>query len=150
MELRLRLGLDGWLSIKTGSMSDLHFGNITWVPGFEGFKVGGGDINYKVAAGLHPRMIIIVVQSLTRVQFFLTPWTAACQTSLSFTISWSLLKLMSIESRMPSNHRSSSTAPFFCPQSFPTSGSFPIFASDGQRNNKSLNEAGRIEDEEGE
>ena len=33
-----------------------------------------------------------------------TPLTAACQASLSFTISWSLLKLMSIESMMPSNH----------------------------------------------
>ena len=33
-----------------------------------------------------------------------TPWTAACQASLSFTITWSLLKLMSIESVMPSNH----------------------------------------------
>ena len=32
------------------------------------------------------------------------PWTAACQASLSFTISWSLLKLLSIESVMPSNH----------------------------------------------
>ena len=38
------------------------------------------------------------------VQRFATPWTAACQASLSFTISWSLLKLMSIESVMPSNH----------------------------------------------
>ena len=37
-------------------------------------------------------------------QFFVTSWTAACQASLSFTISWSLLKLMSIESVMPSNH----------------------------------------------
>ena len=34
----------------------------------------------------------------------MTPWNAACQASLSFTISWSLLKLMSIESVMPSNH----------------------------------------------
>ena len=33
-----------------------------------------------------------------------TPWTAACQASLSFTISWSLLKLMAIELVMPSNH----------------------------------------------
>ena len=33
-----------------------------------------------------------------------TPWTAACQASLTFTISWSFLKLMSIESVMPSNH----------------------------------------------
>ena len=45
-----------------------------------------------------------VVKSLSHVQLFATPWTAACQASLSFTISWSLLKLMSIESVMPSNH----------------------------------------------
>ena len=48
--------------------------------------------------------IVVVVQSLSRVQLFVTPWTAARQDSLSFTISWSLLKLMSIESVMPSNH----------------------------------------------
>ena len=45
-----------------------------------------------------------VVQSLSHVWLFATPWTAACQTSLSFTISQSLFKLMSIESMMPSNH----------------------------------------------
>ena len=45
-----------------------------------------------------------VVQSLSHVQLFTTPWTAACQASLSFTISWSLLKLMSIESVMPSKY----------------------------------------------
>ena len=44
------------------------------------------------------------VQSLSHVQLFATPWTAARQASLSFTISWSLLKLMTIESVMPSNH----------------------------------------------
>ena len=44
------------------------------------------------------------VQSLGRVQLFVTPWTAACQASLSITNSRSLLKLMSIESVMPSNH----------------------------------------------
>ena len=41
---------------------------------------------------------------LSHVQVFVTPWTAARQASLSFTISWNLLKLMSIESVMPSNH----------------------------------------------
>ena len=46
----------------------------------------------------------IVVQSLSCVQFFVTPQTVECQASLSFTISWSLLKLTSIESVMPSNH----------------------------------------------
>jgi len=45
-----------------------------------------------------------VVQSLSRVQLFLIPWTIARQASLSITISWSLLKFMSIESVMPSNH----------------------------------------------
>ena len=45
-----------------------------------------------------------VVQSLSRDQLFVTPCTAARQASLCFTISWSLLKYMSIESVMPSNH----------------------------------------------
>ena len=44
------------------------------------------------------------VQLLSHVRLFATPWTAACQTSLSITNSWSLLKLMSIELVMPSNH----------------------------------------------
>ena len=46
----------------------------------------------------------VVVQSLTCVQLFATPWTAAHQASLSITSSQSLLKFMSIESVMPSNH----------------------------------------------
>ena len=44
------------------------------------------------------------VQSLSRVRLFATPWTAACQASLSITNSWSPPKLTSIESVMPSNH----------------------------------------------
>ena len=44
------------------------------------------------------------VQLPSRVQFFVTPWTAVCQVSLSIMNSWSLLKLMSIELVMPSNH----------------------------------------------
>ena len=44
------------------------------------------------------------VQLLSHVRLFVTPWTAACQVSLSITNSWSLLKLMYIESVMPSNH----------------------------------------------
>ena len=44
------------------------------------------------------------VQSLSRVPLFVTPWTAACQASLSITNSWSLPKVMSIELVMPSNH----------------------------------------------
>ena len=47
---------------------------------------------------------IVAVQSLSHVQLFVTPWTAACWASLFFTNSWSLLKLMSIDLVMPSNH----------------------------------------------
>ena len=46
----------------------------------------------------------LVGQSLSLIWLFVAPWIAACQASLSFTISWSLLKLMSIESVMPSNY----------------------------------------------
>ena len=63
----------------------------------------------------------VVVQSLRHVQFFATPRTAACQASLSFTISWSLLKLMSTESVMPSNILPSVIPFSSCPQSFPAS-----------------------------
>ena len=64
-----------------------------------------------------------VVRLLSHVQLLVTPWTAARQASLSFTISWNLLKFMSMESVIPSI--SSSVAPFSsCPQSFPASGSF--------------------------
>ena len=50
------------------------------------------------------RNFLFIVQSLTHVQLFAIPWTIAHQASLSFIISWSLLKLMSIESVMPSNY----------------------------------------------
>ena len=48
--------------------------------------------------------ILSSVQSLSHVRLFATPWTAACQASLSIVNFWSLLKLMSFESVMPSNH----------------------------------------------
>ena len=47
---------------------------------------------------------VVVVQSLSHVWLFVTPWTATHQASLSFTISWSLLKLRSIDSMMSANH----------------------------------------------
>ena len=49
-------------------------------------------------------LLVVFVESLSCIWLFVTSWTAACQATLSFTISWSLLKLMSIESVMPSNH----------------------------------------------
>ena len=60
------------------------------------------------------------VQSLNRVRLFATPWTAACQASLSIANSWSLLKLMSIESVMPSNHLILCCSPLFLPSIFPS------------------------------
>ena len=65
------------------------------------------------------------VQSLSRVRLIVTPWIAACQASLSITNSWSLLKLMSIESVMPSSHLIL-CHPFSCLQSLLASGSFPM------------------------
>ena len=59
------------------------------------------------------------VQSLSRVQLFATPWTAARQTSLSNTNFWSLLKLMPIESVMPSNHLILCHPLLFLPSVFP-------------------------------
>ena len=59
------------------------------------------------------------VQSLSHVWLFVTPWTAARQASLSITNSWSLLKLMSIESMMPYNHL------ILCRPLLPTPSIFP-------------------------
>ena len=60
------------------------------------------------------------VQSLSHVQFLVTPWTAALQASLSFTISQRLLKFMSIESVMPSNHLILCHPLLFLPSIFPS------------------------------
>ena len=49
-------------------------------------------------------VLVVVIQSLSHVWLFATSWTAACQASLSFSISQSLLKVMSIELVLPSNH----------------------------------------------
>ena len=74
----------------------------------------------------------VVVQLLSCVWLFATPWTAKCQASLSFTISWSLLKLMSIESVMPSNHLIL-CHPLLLPSIFPSVRIFPVslFTSGG-------------------
>ena len=69
----------------------------------------------------------VVVQPLSRVRLFVTPWTATHQASLSFTISQSLLKLMSIESVMPSNHLILCRAFLLLPSIFP---SIRVFSSE--------------------
>ena len=70
-------------------------------------------------------MVVVVVQSLSHVLLFVIPWTAAHQASLSFIISWSLLKLMSIESVNPLNHLIL-CHPLLLPSTFPASGTFQM------------------------
>ena len=67
------------------------------------------------------------VQLLSRGQLFATPWTAARQASLSITNSWSLLKLLSIQSVMPSNHLILCHPLLLLPSSFP---SIRVFSSE--------------------
>ena len=67
------------------------------------------------------------VQSLSCVQIFVTPWSAALQSSLSITNSWSLLKLMSIESVMPSHHLIPCHPLLLLPSIFP---SIRVFSSE--------------------
>ena len=71
--------------------------------------------------------LLFVVQSLSRVQLFATPWTAAHQASLSFTVFQSLLKFMSIESVMPSSHLILCLPLFLLPSVFP---SIRVFSSE--------------------
>ena len=63
--------------------------------------------------------VFIIVQLLSRVWLFVILWTATRQASLSFTISWSLLKLMFIDSVMPSNHLMLCHPLFLLPSIFP-------------------------------
>ena len=72
-------------------------------------------------------MCFFVVQPLSHVQFCVTPWTAACQASLSFTISWSLLRLMSIKLIMLSNHLILCHPLLLLPSVFP---SIKVFSSE--------------------
>ena len=69
---------------------------------------------------VHPCIQLSSVQSLSLVRLFVTPWTAARQASLSITNSWSLLKLMSIELVMPSNHLILCCPLLFLPSIFPS------------------------------
>ena len=86
----------------------------------------------------------MLFRSVSCAQLFVTTWATACQASLSFTISWSLLKFMSIESMMPSNHLILCCPLLFLPSIFPSIRVFPIsqlFASGGQRIGVSTSES---------
>ena len=72
------------------------------------------------------KFLCILVQSLSRAQLFATPRTAAGQACLSITSCQSLLRLMSIESVVPSSHLILCRPLLLLPQSFPASGSFQM------------------------
>ena len=74
-------------------------------------------------------MIISSVQLLSRVRLFATPWTAAHQASLSFTISQSLLRLVSVESVLLDNHHILCHALLLLPSIFPSIRVFSIVCS---------------------
>ena len=74
------------------------------------------DLLYLLLLSSH----VVVVQLLSHVRLFATPWAAARQASLSFTMSQSLLKLTSIESVMPSNHLILCHPLFLLPSIFPS------------------------------
>ena len=84
---------------------------------------------------------IASVQLLGHVWLFMTPWTADCQASLSITNFWSLLKLMSIESVMPSNHLILCHPFLLLPSIFPSITVFSnesVLPSGDQRNHQSI------------
>ena len=68
----------------------------------------------------HSIVLVAVVQPLSRVQFFLIPWSAACQAPLPFTVSQSLLKFMSVESVTLSNHLNLCYPLLLLPSIFPS------------------------------
>ena len=83
------------------------------------------DLAAACAGARHVSSNFCSVQSLSRVQLFVSPWTAARQASLSITNSRIWFKPMSTESVMPSNHLILCRS-FSCLQTFPSSGSFPM------------------------
>ena len=92
---------------------------------FLGFKItADGDCNHEIKRhllfGRKAMTNLIVVWLLSHVWLFESPWTVAHQASLSFTISQSLLKLMSIEAVMPSNHLTLCCSLLLLPSVFPS------------------------------
>ena len=100
----------------------------------ESLQMMTAAIKLKDTCSLEDKLWQTFLQLLSCIWLFRNLWTAACQASLSFIISQSLLKLMSIELVMPSNHLTLCHPHLLLPSVFPASGSFPLswlFASGG-------------------
>ena len=82
------------------------------------------EVYFSIYVHKHFNALVVAVQSLSHVWPFMTPWTAAHQVSLSFTMSLSLLKLMFIESMMPSNYLILCGSLLFLLSIFPSIGVF--------------------------
>ena len=113
-------------------MGKLNLGKLNKLSSYQVLEMGCESIQFNSWAHFNcPRF----VQLLSCVRLFATAWTTAHQATLSFTISQSLLKLMSIESVMSFNHLILCCL-LLLPSIFPDSGSFQVrwfFASSGQR-----------------
>ena len=100
------------------------------------WRITDSSIEFRFLKNIILKIVFVVVVKLVScVRFFATPWTAECQASLSFTISWSLLKLTSIESVMPSKHLILCCALLLLPSTFPSIRSYTmsqLFASGDQ------------------
>ena len=91
----------GWPNVRWAGLSNVFsIFECLFRPLFLAWAIG--TASPYLAQGLSSE--VVVVQSLSHVRLFVTPWTVAHQASLSFTISQSQLKLTCIESVMPSNH----------------------------------------------
>ena len=110
----------GSLSLRAKVLCDL------WEKTIEKEECWGHVSRCRSAAGWRKTVgsALVAVQSLSCVWLFVTPWTAACQASLSVIVSQSLIKLMSIESVMPSNHLILCHRLFLLPSIFPSIRSF--------------------------
>ena len=89
-----------------------------------GYNLGPKSPDPQRLNSVHRRQVV-ATQSFSHVRLFVTPWTAACQASLSFTVSQSLFKLMSNKSVMPSNHLLLCRPHFFFPSIFLSNRVFP-------------------------
>ena len=115
-------------SINSSALSFLYSPTLTYIHGYwknHRFDYFVGKV-MSLLFNMLSRLVIAFlprsssVQSLSHVPLFVTLWTAAHRTSLSITNSWSLLKLMSIESVIPSNHLTLCHPLFLLPSIFPS------------------------------
>ena len=91
-----------WFSCSQALAGPAVIWRLDWSSWCQGGSLSCWQVRF--SRGLSTGLLVAVVQSLRHVLLSLTVWTSARQASLSFAISWSLLKLVSIESVMPSNH----------------------------------------------